>query len=129
VTAQRARFDRLTPYADARGLVFEPAGPDELPAQRNVHVVRTAPGAVRGNHHHRLGTEILTVIGPALIRVREDGRLRDVTVGPDEVMRCIFPPFVAHAIRNPGPGEQILVAFNTYPHDPAAPDVVRDEIL
>jgi quercetin dioxygenase-like cupin family protein len=91
--------------------------------------VRTAPGAVRGNHHHRIGTEILTVIGPALVRVREDGVLRDETVAPGEVLRCVFPPFVAHAISNPGPGDQILVAFNTVPNDPLAPDVVRDPIL
>jgi oxalate decarboxylase/phosphoglucose isomerase-like protein (cupin superfamily) len=124
-----ARFERLPLRADARGFVFEPAASDELPLQRNAHVVRTAPGAIRGNHHHRLGTEILTVIGPALVRVKEAGTIRDVTVAAGEVMRCVFPPFVAHAISNPGPGDQVLVAFNTYPHDPAAPDVVRDEIL
>jgi dTDP-4-dehydrorhamnose 3,5-epimerase-like enzyme len=124
-----ARFERLPLHQDARGFVFEPAGADELSGQRNVHVVRTAPGAVRGNHYHRLGTEILTVIGPALVRVKEDGAVRDVNVEADEVMRCVFPPLVAHAIRNPGPGEQILIAFNTQAHDPAAPDVVRDVIL
>lgn len=129
VTGARARFDRLDLRADARGFVFEPAAADELPGQRNVHVVRSAPGAVRGNHHHRIGTEILTVIGPALVRVREDGVLRDVEVAPGEVMRCVFPPLVAHAVRNPGPGDQVLIAFNTQPHDPANPDMVRDVIL
>jgi hypothetical protein len=44
-------------------------------------------------------------------------------------MRCVFPPLVSHAIANPGPGPQVLVAFNTQPHDPAAPDLVRDQIL
>ncbi len=125
----RATIERLPVRADERGFVFEPAAPEELPSQRNCHVVRTAPGAVRGNHHHRLGTEILTVIGPALVRVREGGVLRDVRAADGEVLRCVFPPYVAHAISNPGPGDQILVAFNTRPHDPEAPDVVRDVIL
>ena len=125
----RATFQRMSVHGDERGFVFEPATPGELAAQRNVHVVRSAPGAVRGNHFHRLGTEILTVIGPAHVRVREDGVTRDVEAAPGEVLRCVFPPLVAHAISNPGPGDQILVAFNTWPHDPAAPDVVRDVIL
>lgn len=124
-----ARFERLGVRSDARGSVFEPAAPHELKIQRNVHVVTTEPGAVRGNHHHRIGTEILTVVGPALVRVREDGVVRDVTVEDGEVMRCIFPPLVAHAIRNTGTTRQIMIAFNTVAHDPASPDVVSDIIL
>ncbi|HEY2804395.1 MAG TPA: cupin domain-containing protein [Gemmatimonadales bacterium] len=124
-----ASFQLLAVKSDDRGYVFEPAGADDLPGQRNVHVVMTRPGAVRGNHVHARGTEILTVVGPALIRVRESGALRDVQVAPGAVMRCLFPPGVAHAVRNDGDEPQILVAFNTVEHDPAAPDVARDQLL
>jgi dTDP-4-dehydrorhamnose 3,5-epimerase-like enzyme len=124
-----ASFELLSPRRDPRGFVFEPAGPEALPTQRNVHVVFSRPGAVRGNHLHQRGTEILTVIGPALIRVREAGVLRDVQVAGGAIMRCVFPPGVAHAVRNEGSAEQVLVAFNTEVHDPAAPDVVRDQLL
>lgn len=55
---------------DARGVVFEPLEAAELAAQRNVHVVLTEPGAIRGNHYHRLRREIATVIGPARVAWR-----------------------------------------------------------
>jgi hypothetical protein len=71
----RARVEPLPVSRDPRGLLIEPLGPVELPAQRNVHLVVTGPGQIRGNHFHRLGTEIVTVLGPALVRLREEGQL------------------------------------------------------
>jgi UDP-2-acetamido-2,6-beta-L-arabino-hexul-4-ose reductase len=125
----KAGFERLALRADERGYVFEPARIAELAAQQNVHVVVSEPGAVRGNHFHKRGSEILTVIGPALVRVREDGVVRDVIVAEGEVMRCDFPPLVAHAIQNTGTRSSVQVAFNTVPHDPAAPDVFPDRLI
>ena len=55
------KIDRLTVHEDARGLVFEPLAPDLIAAQRNVHVVISGPGVVRGNHQHLKGTEIIAV--------------------------------------------------------------------
>jgi UDP-2-acetamido-2,6-beta-L-arabino-hexul-4-ose reductase len=127
--SMRATFDLLVVKADARGFVYEPAQAAALAAQQNVHVVISEPGAVRGNHFHRRGSEILTVVGPALIRVREDGVVRDVTVMEGEVMRCHFPPLVPHAVRNTGTRPNVLVAFNTVGHDPAAADVFPDELF
>jgi len=125
----RAGFERLALKADARGFVFEPARIAELAAQQNVHVVISEPGAVRGNHFHKRGSEILTVIGPALVRVREDGEVRDVIVAEGGVMRCDFPPLVAHAVQNTGTRANVLVAFNTVAHDPVTPDVVPDRLI
>ena len=56
---------------------LEPLGPSDLATQKNVHVVLSSPGAVRGNHHHERGTEIMTVYGPAHVRLR-DGEADDV---------------------------------------------------
>ena len=53
------------------GSVFEPLEPECLPSQRNIHVVVTEPGCVRGNHYHTRGTEVITVQGPALVRIRD----------------------------------------------------------
>lgn len=116
-------------HRDRRGLVFEPLNGDELLAQSNVHVVITEPGAVRGNHRHLRGTEVLAVIGPALVRTRVEGVLRDTHVSAGEVVRFTFPPEVAHAIQNTGDRPQVLVSFNTAAHDPADPDVIRDVLI
>jgi UDP-2-acetamido-2,6-beta-L-arabino-hexul-4-ose reductase len=129
MTVPRATAEPIALHADARGLVFEPLRPDEFPAQANAHVVLTEPGAVRGNHYHERGTEVAVVLGPALVRVREGGAVRDLSVPTGEAWRFVFPPLVSHAFRNPGPGTMVLAAFNTVPHDPAAPDVVRDVLI
>ncbi|HEX6937888.1 MAG TPA: cupin domain-containing protein [Longimicrobiales bacterium] len=122
-------IERLTASRDARGSVVEPLASDALRRQRNVHVVLTEPGCVRGNHYHERGTEVLTVWGPALVRLREARGIRDVAVEAGVVLRFVIPPGVAHAVKNTGDGPNLLVAFNDVAHDPAAPDVVRDVLI
>jgi oxalate decarboxylase/phosphoglucose isomerase-like protein (cupin superfamily) len=112
-----------------RGYLFEPLAAAELSGYRNVHVVFTVPGAVRGNHRHVRGTEITAVTGPALVRFKDAEGVHDVTVPFGETWRFSFPPGVSHAFCNTGSEPMILASFNTEEHDPNAPDAVRDEIL
>lgn len=125
----RVTVEPLTVHSDARGSVFEPLGPDALPEQRNVHVVVTEPGAVRGNHLHRRGTETLVIQGPALFRCREEGEVADTEVPAGAVYRFTIPPGVAHALKNTGTAPNVAVSFVTEPHDAAAPDVVPVALL
>lgn len=125
----RATVEPLTFPTDARGLVLEPLRPDEFPAQRNAHLAITAPGAVRGNHYHRLGVEVSVVLGPALVRVRDADGLRDHPIGAGRAARFVFPAGVPHAVLNTGPGPMVIISFNTEPHDPARPDVVREVLI
>jgi UDP-2-acetamido-2,6-beta-L-arabino-hexul-4-ose reductase len=122
-------IETLKSFRDARGALFEPADDRELAAAKNVHVVLTEPGFVRGNHRHVVGNEITTITGPAEVRLKEDGVIRDVVVPAGEIWRFHIPAGVTHAFRNPGPGLMVLAAFNSEVHDPAHPDAVRDEIL
>jgi UDP-2-acetamido-2,6-beta-L-arabino-hexul-4-ose reductase len=114
---------------DGRGIVCEPITSAELAAQCNAHVVLTRPGGVRGNHYHEHGTEIMAVIGPALVRVRDDHGVRDYPVAEGEAQRFTLPPRVAHAILNTGTGIGVIVSFSSCPHDPARPDVVREVLI
>jgi dTDP-4-dehydrorhamnose 3,5-epimerase-like enzyme len=122
-------MDNLRVHSDARGVVFEPLAADRIAVQRNAHVVISRPGAVRGNHFHLKGTETIAVAGPALVRIREDGRLRDIEVPDKEAYRFILPPKVPHAIKNTGDRSNVLVAFNTCEHDPQFPDTVEDILI
>jgi len=124
----RVTVEPLTVHADARGSVFEPLAEAGL-RQRNVHVVVTEPGAVRGNHLHPRGTETLVIQGPALFRCRQDGEVVDTEIAAGEVVRFTIPPGVAHALKNTGATPTVAVSFVTLPHDPAAPDVVPDALL
>jgi dTDP-4-dehydrorhamnose 3,5-epimerase-like enzyme len=122
-------IEKLGFFSDGRGVVFEPMDADQLPLQHNCHVVVTEPGAVRGNHFHEQGTEILTVVGPAIVRMRENGCIRDVNVESGSVIRFKFPPRVSHAFKNTGARPMLAIAFNTQLYDPAHPDVFRDALI
>jgi dTDP-4-dehydrorhamnose 3,5-epimerase-like enzyme len=127
--ASRVQIDVLGAFRDARGCLFEPLNASELAGQRNVHVVLSAPGAVRGNHVHRESTEVTAVVGPCLVRLSEAGVSQDVDVPAGEVWRFTIPPGVAHAYRNTGELPMTLVSFNSRVHDPANPDTERVPVL
>ena len=123
------KIEQVTYFQDVRGWVVEPIAEDLIRLQRNVHVVFTEPGQVRGNHYHQRTTEVMLVMGPALVRLREDGALRDVTVADGEALRFTIPPGIAHAIQNTGPRPGVLASFNDLPHDRAKPDTLRDVLI
>ena len=122
-------IDRLTVHSDDRGAVFEPLELEHIASQRNTHIVISNPGVIRGNHYHLKGTEIIAVMGPAVVRIREEGYLRDIEVPEKKVYRFTFPPNLPHAIKNTGDRVNILAAFNTCEHDPANPDTVQDILI
>ena len=127
--AARAIVQSVKTHRDVRGSVFEPLNDAELADQRNVHVVLTQPNEVRGNHVHQNAVEITSVAGPCLIRLKEDGEIRDLDVPAGEIWRLTIPPGVVHAFRNTGEGVMVLVSFSTQVHDPTGGDTQREQIL
>ncbi len=127
--AARTIVQSVKTHRDVRGSVFEPLNDAELAAQKNVHVVLTQPNEVRGNHVHRNAVEITSVAGPCLIRLKEDGEIRDLQVPAGEIWRLTIPPGVVHAFRNTGEGVMVLVSFSSRLHDPTGGDTQRETIL
>jgi dTDP-4-dehydrorhamnose 3,5-epimerase-like enzyme len=127
--SRRATFQSVKTFRDPRGTLFEPLTDDELHAQKNVHVVLTQPDEVRGNHSHRTAVETTTVVGPCLIRLKEDGEIRDIHVAEGELLRLTIPPGVVHAFRNTGHSAMVMVSFSTNLHDPQGADTQREQIL
>lgn len=125
----QAIIDEISFPQDARGFVIEPLDAGRLPKQQNVHVAMTASGAIRGNHYHEHSTEVSVIIGPALVRLREDGVVRDIQVPEGRAYRFTLPPLVSHAFQNTGSAPMLIMAFNTEVFNPANPDVVRDVLL
>jgi dTDP-4-dehydrorhamnose 3,5-epimerase-like enzyme len=127
--SETVRIETVKTHRDPRGAVFEPLNDAELAAQRNVHVVLTAPNEVRGNHVHADAVETTTVVGPCLVRLKEAGAIRDVEVPTGETWRFTIPPGVVHAYRNTGGSTMMLVSFSTRLHDPSGGDTRREQIL
>jgi UDP-2-acetamido-2,6-beta-L-arabino-hexul-4-ose reductase len=128
-STMRVRLEPVVLHQDHRGSVFEPLDPESLHRQRHVHVVVTEPGCVRGNHYHTRGTEVLTVQGPALVRIRDEQGVQDTLIPEGGVTRFIIPPGMAHAIQNLGAQPTLLIAFRDRADDPADPDVVRETLI
>ncbi|MBW2411039.1 MAG: hypothetical protein JRF72_14660 [Deltaproteobacteria bacterium] len=122
-------IDDLNLFVDERGIIFEPIIADCLPDQKNAHVVINEPGAVRANHYHLSGTETIVVMGPSLVRIEEDNRIRDIEVPSQKVYRFIIPAKTPHAVKNTGDKPSILIAFNTVAHDPDKPAVVPKVLI
>jgi dTDP-4-dehydrorhamnose 3,5-epimerase-like enzyme len=127
--SKQAALQSVKVYRDARGTLFEPLSDFELRTQKNVHVVLTAPNGVRGNHVHRTALETTSVVGPCLVRLKEEGTIRDIEVPPGEIVRLTIPPGVVHAFRNTGDSMMVLVSFSTNLHDPNGADTEREQIL
>ena len=125
----QAIAEPLTPSRDARGFVVEPLPLAQLTAQQNVHLVWTAAGAVRGNHHHVLGTEVALVLGPALVRYRDANGIQDIEIARGILYRFTFSPKVVHAFGALGPEPMFLVGFNTEIYASEHPDTLPDHIL
>jgi dTDP-4-dehydrorhamnose 3,5-epimerase-like enzyme len=125
--------ERLDVHSDPRGAVYEPLLPAQLPEQQNVHVVVTLPGHVRGNHYHTAGRELLTVLGPALVKWQDvrtsQAPLGEQSIGAGEAYRFTIPGGVAHAIQATGPGPMLIVAFNSELFDRERPDAVRHVLI
>ena len=125
----KVKIDQISKHSDARGTLFEPVDVDAIRLQKNVHVVVSEPDAVHGNHYHLNGTETIVVMGPALIRFKENDNIYDIDVEAGRVTRFIIPPGIAHAIKNMADKPNVFVAFNTVEHDPHTPDRIQDDIL
>lgn len=61
---------------------------EDFAAQRNAHIVVSLPGVVRGNHFHTQERETITVLGPSLVRFREEGNIEEILV-PDKEARLL----------------------------------------
>jgi dTDP-4-dehydrorhamnose 3,5-epimerase-like enzyme len=129
LNTSRVVVQSVKTHRDARGSLFEPLSDAELAGQKNVHVVLTQPNEVRGNHVHRTAVETTSVVGPCLIRLKEDGSIRDLDVPAGEIWRLTIPAGVVHAFRNTGETMMVLVSFSTNLHDPTGSDTEREQIL
>ena len=125
----KVKINPLKTHTDPRGIVFEPIEQESISAQQNCHIVISKPGIVRGNHYHLYGTETIVVAGPALLKFKEDIEVYDFEVHSGQVYQFVIPPKVSHAIKNLGGKNNILIAFNTVPHDPKKPDVIIDILV
>ncbi len=123
---QEPRFIDVAPtvYSDRRGWAAFPW--DHLPERprldpASLHVVRTEPGFVRGNHLHPAAGEWLYVFeGQADLYWTDDqGRRRSRRVSGHQTL-VYLPAGLPHAVRAVGQAPMWLLAGRDEPRDPTA---------
>ena len=97
--------EKLNVHRDSRGMVVEPLDGERLGTQRNVHVVFSQPGEIRGNHYHPRSNEVL------IVQHRDDWLFAWKENGENVSSRCFsgegailfwLPAGLAHAVKNTG---------------------------
>ena len=114
---------------DKRGVVFNPLQQAGLAVQKNVHIVITSPGYIRGNHYHKKSTENLIIYGSALLRIKNKGEIDDIIVKEDEALSITIPPGIAHAIKNTGTKSNLLIAFQSEKYQIYHSDTFQDILI
>jgi cytosine/creatinine deaminase len=127
---QKLKIELLPDSGDWRGSSFQvldQQGPGSIGAVRNLHLVSVLPGAARGNHYHRVRTEVLLVHARSpwrlLWKEGEFAAAEHRFEGRGAALISI-PPLTPHTLLNDGTEELWVTAFLDGPYDPAAPDVV-----
>ncbi|MFH1090575.1 MAG: cupin domain-containing protein [Pseudomonadota bacterium] len=119
-------------HTDERGWAFFPFGRDLGPGPsgldlRSLHVVKTEPGAVRGNHLHPAAAEWLHIFGGEYtLYYEEQGQIRSTVLNREDQV-IFLPPGTPHAVKNTGPGPIFLVAFREEPA--AAPHTLSHPLV
>jgi dTDP-4-dehydrorhamnose 3,5-epimerase-like enzyme len=110
--------------------VFEVLRPEHVPAGGfgEVYVFTGSPGSVKGNHYHIRKTEWFCVIvgeGELILCDRESQQRESTRLSGDRPTVITIPAGVAHAVRNVGEVELVVLAYITEPYNPEDPDTYR----
>lgn len=131
----QVRFSVLKDCGDQRGSSFQ-TGSEWLAflgSMDDAHIATILPGAVRGNHYHRLRREAIAVLFTDAWRLAWDrGEGTEVIVHDFSGAGAVTieaDPLAAHAIANTGRAPLWIVALSHGAWDPVAPDSYPRRLL
>jgi hypothetical protein len=129
------RIIRVQDHGDSRGSSFTVPSPslDFLGSVRDMHVADILPGAVRGNHDHKLRREVVCVRYADLWSLYWDSGagtaiLTETFTGAGLVIVEI-EPLVSHAVRNDGRFTIHMIGFSDAVFDSQHPDSYPREVV
>ncbi len=96
-----------------------------------VFVVRSRPGATRGNHYHCHKVEkFLIVEGIGIIRLRQvnSSIIKSHPVGGEGFEVIDIPPMHVHSIQNAGKTDLVTVVWASEVFDPKDPDTFEETV-
>jgi dTDP-4-dehydrorhamnose 3,5-epimerase-like enzyme len=117
----------LNQKSDNRGRVFEVLRREHVPdgGFGQVYVFTGSPGSVKGNHYHTRKTEWFCVIsgeGELILFDPKTFARESLKLSGARPTVVTISAGTAHAMRNTGDGEMIVLAYTTEPYNPDDPD-------
>lgn len=123
---------RLSEYKDHRGRLVENTSEDIMLSSRHFFISNSIPGAIRGNHFHKNKQEYFIVVkGKCLIVIEDiDSKKREkLEVADSDKIAVLMEPGKAHAIKNVGKEELILLALINEKLDKENPDTFPYKVI
>ena len=97
-----------------------------------IYLTSARTGQVKGNHYHENAAEWFCVVSGQGLLVTKDlksGELNEFNLSLEQSYTVFVPPNVAHAIKNVGETDMVLLAYSDQPYDPDNIDEKRYELL
>lgn len=123
---------KLKRYSDQRGSLVENTNELIMTASHHFFVSKSITGIVRGNHYHKRKSEWFYVIQGKCKIVIEDintKKREEIDVDEKEDLVVNIGPNKAHAFKNLGDGEMILLALVNEVHDQKDPDTFEYKLI
>lgn len=123
---------KLKEYSDVRGSLMENTVETIMLSSKHFFVSKSVPGAVRGNHFHKKKTEYFIVIkGKCLIIVEDiiSKERESFEVKDSDKIAILMEPNKAHALKNIGGTELILLALVNEKLDKKNPDTFPYDVI
>src|SRR5665213_846487 len=118
------RIIRVEDRGDSRGVSFTVplSSLDFLGSVRDAHIADILPGAIRGNHYHKLRREVICLRYEDRWSLHWDSgadtKIRTETFAGSGLVLVEIEPLVSHAVRNDGCSTIHMVGFSDLRFDP-----------
>ena len=116
---------KLRKYSDKRGSLVENTLTSIVTGSKHFFVSKSKPGVVRGNHYHKKKKEWFYLIqGKCIFYIKDiiSKKTEFIELNDKDNSIIQVEPNKAHAIKNTGKNEMILLALVNEPLDKKSPD-------
>lgn len=123
---------KLKRYQDKRGSLSENTRSAIFDSTKHFFISRSKPDVIRGNHYHLRKSEWFYVVqGKCRIYVKDikTGEKEAMTVNDQQDLMVNIRPKTAHAFKNVGSKELILLALVNEVHDQSDPDTYEYKLI
>ena len=123
---------KLKRYSDIRGHLVENTDKNIMTASKHFFISKSKAGVIRGNHYHKRKSEWFYVIQGKCRIVAENivtKKREEINIDEKDDLAVNVGPNTAHAFKNVGSDEMILLALVNEAHNQKDPDTYKYKLI